>query len=75
MASLSGALATKAVMEESRLSGKVILYGTPAEEGRSSLRVLHYSVLATKVWLFAKAHVSTYKRSKNAYFALSYSHF
>jgi metal-dependent amidase/aminoacylase/carboxypeptidase family protein len=33
MASLSAALATKAVVERYGLGGKVVLFGTPAEEG------------------------------------------
>lgn len=35
MASISAALATKSVMQAHKLAGKVILYGTPAEEGLS----------------------------------------
>lgn len=36
VASLSGALATKAVMEKEKLGGKVVIFGTPAEEGKES---------------------------------------
>ena len=35
MASISGALATKEVMEREDLGGKVVIFGTPAEEGLS----------------------------------------
>lgn len=35
MASLGGALATAQIMKEQNLPGKVVLFGTPAEEGKS----------------------------------------
>lgn len=34
VASLAGAMATREVMIQKRLGGKVVLYGTPAEEGK-----------------------------------------
>ena len=34
MASMSGALATAEIMRENELPGKVVLFGTPAEEGK-----------------------------------------
>lgn len=36
-ASVAGGLATAKIMEEYQLSGKVVVFGTPAEEGKEDL--------------------------------------
>lgn len=38
MASVSGALATAEIMRKEKLGGKVVLFGTPAEEGKQTLQ-------------------------------------
>jgi metal-dependent amidase/aminoacylase/carboxypeptidase family protein len=37
MASVSGALATAEIMRKEKLGGNVVLFGTPAEEGKQTL--------------------------------------
>lgn len=49
-ASVAGALATAAVMEKYQLPGKVVLFGTPAEEGEDLS--FHHEAFPTYLSLF-----------------------
>jgi metal-dependent amidase/aminoacylase/carboxypeptidase family protein len=43
-ASLVGALATAKVLKDGKLNGKVVLYGTPAEEGETSMLLTQFQI-------------------------------